>query len=979
MRDRQTITRRDFLQAAGFSLAAAASACQRTPPPVSVHAAARPDAPPAGARLNYATVCGGCSAGCGVLASVRDGRAVKLEGLPDHPVSRGALCAGGQATILGLYDTQRLRRPQRGGAEVSWETIDESISKALHDARGAVRVLTGTDAAASPTSRAAIARFLRSCRDGRHDVCDVLSAAALAEAHRSRDGVGRLPRLRFDRADVVVAFEADFLGTWISPVEFAAAYSARRPRLHVQVESLLTLSGMKADRRLAASPDEIGPMMWSLAGCLARRAGHEVSWPEPDIDRRSDAVEALAASLWEARPRALIVSGSTDPQLQSAARFMNELLGGYGATLDLCQHSRQRLGSDAAIAQLQSELAQGEVEVLILAGVNPVHALPEGSAWARHLTRVPTLIAVSDRLDETSRLAQYVCPPPHPLESWGDYEPVAGVLCLRQPAVVPAGDTRSFDASLSTWMGEPLNAQEIVRAHWQSAVFDPGQDGDSFQDFWDRTLQRGWVERPRRESCDLQPAAMSTGWSLPAEPSTAAPLLLVGYPNVALLDGRQGDNPWLLELPDPVNKVTWDGCASLSPATAVRLGVSDGDLVRILPAATESDGSDTPAPGVELPVIVQPGQHDTVVAVPIGFGLDASRRFSNLGPAWIGAARDAGLSVVGANVAPLLRRAPDDHGIRPTPVRIVVTGRRRTLARSQHQDRLQSLRPGAWGAANGSLLVRRMQDDRRIERDPHAEPSVPAADLSLWGRERSAADIQWGMVIDLDACTGCSACVVACQVENNTPVVGRDEMSRQRGMHWLRIERYYLEVPDSTSVAVLPMTCQHCANAPCETVCPVLATTRSSDGLNQQTYSRCIGTRYCMNNCPFKVRVFNWFDYARDSRLQSRVVNPDVTVRSRGVAEKCTFCVQRIQEARLEARRLGVDLADGDVVPACAQTCPTEAITFGNLNDPSSRVSQRARDVRAYRLLDDLNVQPAISYLALARRTGLAGGGGDGD
>jgi len=272
-----------------------------------------------------------------------------------------------------------------------------------------------------------------------------------------------------------------------------------------------------------------------------------------------------------------------------------------------------------------------------------------------------------------------------------------------------------------------------------------------------------------------------------------------------------------------------------------------------------------------------------------------------------------------------------------------------------------------------------MQDDRRIERDPHAEPSVPAADLSLWGRERSAADIQWGMVIDLDACTGCSACVVACQVENNTPVVGRDEMSRQRGMHWLRIERYYLEVPDATSVAVLPMTCQHCANAPCETVCPVLATTRSSDGLNQQTYSRCIGTRYCMNNCPFKVRVFNWFDYARDSRLQSRVVNPDVTVRSRGVAEKCTFCVQRIQEARLEARRLGVDLADGDVVPACAQTCPTEAITFGNLNDPSSRVSQRARDVRAYRLLDDLNVQPAIGYLALAQRTGLAGGGDDGD
>jgi molybdopterin-containing oxidoreductase family iron-sulfur binding subunit len=418
-----------------------------------------------------------------------------------------------------------------------------------------------------------------------------------------------------------------------------------------------------------------------------------------------------------------------------------------------------------------------------------------------------------------------------------------------------------------------------------------------------------------------------------------------------------------------MTKVTWESAASVSPATARALGVSDGDLVRIAPAdaAPRALKVEEGATSVEVPIVVQPGQHDDVIAVPVGFGQRVTQRFAGIGPRWLGA-DVSDRARVGANIAPLLARARPGEGVAPTPVRVSVVGRRRELARTQDQSWLQGSGRDAWGTEASGALIRFAEAGTVPSRSRPTHSETDPGGRDLWPDERQKSGPRWGMAIDLDACTGCSACVVACQVENNTPVVGRDEVRRHREMHWLRIDRYYLEGPSGVAVAHQPMTCHQCGHAPCETVCPVLATTRSSDGLNQQIYSRCVGTRYCMNNCPFKVRRFNWFDYAHDERMENLVLNPDVTVRSRGVAEKCTFCVQRIQDARLAARLRGEEPADGDIVPACAQTCAASAITFGDLNDPHSRVRARAGDGRGYTLLEGLNLQPAITYLAIQRR-----------
>ena len=955
------MSRRTFLQAAGFTLATAGTTgCGRPPAESRLAHVVQPEVGSLEGRLQYATTCAGCNAGCGVLASVRDARPLKLEGLPGHPISDGRLCAAGQASILGLYDNQRIRGPLLDGLPVSWSELDARLAEAIGASRGAVRIVTGTDAAASPTTRAMVAQFLERFSDARHVVYDVVSASAIVEAHGATHGRQALPRMRFDRADVVVAIETDFLGSGHSPVEFTAAYARARPRWHVQIESCMTLTGAKADERVVVAPDELGLVLMALAGGIARRAGKgfEASAPLPR-GLSPEAVERWGALLWDARGRALVVCGSADPAVQRRVNFINELLGSYGATLDLEAPSKQRLGNEASMGQLEQELERGQVAVLITFGVNPVHSSPDGRRWREWLAKVPVLVAVTERLDETSSLARYVCPAPHYLETWGDLEPASGLLCLRQPTIEPIGDTRTFDASLAAWSGAPLSALAIVKDHWRGHVFRSDIDGASFQSFWDRSLQNGWVQRPvpkakrRRFEIKAVPPVITP-------PAVADALLLVAYPSVALQDGRQAFNPWLLELPDPVSQVSWDCCASLAPATAAALGVHDGDLVTVsLPDGRAS---------IELPIVVQPGQHERVVAVPLGYGQGVSARFAELGPRWMGRARGQDSPpLVGANVAPLLAGRLSGAAV-AVEVRHL-RGRRRDLARAQRHAWLTSVGEDSWGTESSGALIRRVGTVGPSETVHEARHS-PAPARDLWGGDADAAvGTRWGMVIDLDACTGCSACVIACQVENNTPVVGRDEVRRHRDMHWLRIDRYYrADAGTGVAMAHQPMTCHHCGHAPCETVCPVLATTRSSDGLNQQTYSRCIGTRYCMNNCPFKVRRFNWFDYAHDASMENLVLNPDVTVRTRGVAEKCTFCVQRIQEARLVARAEGRELADADVKTACEQTCPAAAITFGDLNDPASRVSAKAAEARAYTLLDGLNLEPAVRYLALVGR-----------
>jgi molybdopterin-containing oxidoreductase family iron-sulfur binding subunit len=758
-----------------------------------------------------------------------------------------------------------------------------------------------------------------------------------------------VPHYAFDRARVIVALDADFLGTWLSPVEFARQYARGRAGthapLHVQIEPGMSVTGSNADQRIPVAPSALGAVAAALLARIARRAG------EPDVVAPADPIaaatlDAVADQLWQHRGASLVVAGTNDVALQHVVHTLNRLLGNLGTTLDLERPSLQRQGDDAAMAAVVGELARGEIHTLILHGVNPVYDDVDGAGLAAALGKVALSISTADRLDETSLAVHAVCPDHHFLEAWGDAEPVAGHLSLTQPTIAPLFDTRSAAESLLRWIGEPSDPYDFLRETWRARVWPRQHALATFDAFWDHTLERGVIDLGAEAAPASIPASAPTR-AAPTDLRAALATLrddsaraagldgyeLAVFEGVTMRDGRHANNPWLLELPDPITKVTWGNVALIAPALADRLGLVAGDVVAI----------GTPAGTVEVPAFLQPGQHPRTVSVAVGFG----RR--EVGKAGNG---------VGVNVFPLATMVRGARRGWIAGVTLSPTGRREQLASTQHHFSLEG-RPIVLETTRAELAAPR-----------EAPEPLP----NLWN-PRPQGDRSWGMTIDLDACTGCSACVVACQAENNVPVVGKDQVQRERSMHWIRIDRYYRGAEDNPQSLHQPMMCQHCGHAPCETVCPVLATTTSAEGLNQQVYNRCIGTRYCANNCPYKVRRFNWYNYTDNARFDFHmhnpvgrlVLNPDVTVRSRGVMEKCSLCVQRIHAAKNAAVTRAQPLRDGDIETACQQVCPTDAIVFGDLNDPESSVAQRMRGDRTYRVLDELGTRPNVAYLKKVR------------
>jgi Fe-S-cluster-containing dehydrogenase component len=777
---------------------------------------------------------------------------------------------------------------------------------------------------------------------------------------------------------VIVSFDADFLGTWIAPVQFAAAYQASlylqgpTPSLsyHVQLESRLSLTGTKADQRLCLAPGEMGLVMTHLAKRIAQKAGQ--NWGGGDLAVSpvpARFLDDLADRLWRARGRSLVLCASQDLAEQLVCNFLNELLTNYGTTVDVAQPSYQNQSNDQALQDLLEEIRLRQVGALFLYRSNPLYDLPGGQALKDAVRAVPLLVSFATGLDETAAQAQYVCPEPHYLESWNDAEAVDGVVSVFQPAMQPLGETRSLVETLAVWMGRPRSAYDLLRDSWQSNIYPRSLVTISFQDFWNQSVHDGTV-RVRKKSSTVGPFNPAVVTPIrQARPTPDGTYNLVLYAKVGMPTGSHAYNPWLQELPDPITKITWDNYASLAPATAARLGLSQGDVVRLEVTAHSTES-------LELPVVIQPGQHDQVVAVALGYGSRLSERFAQIGPPWLEAGPTVGANgMVGVNAAPLLAKRDGTFFRVREGVRLVKTDRRQPLACTQEQPLIRVPLPVVLGREPAPIIK---ETTLAAFLPPGQAPPASEERANLWPNDHPITGPRWGLAIDLNNCTGCSACVVACQVENNIPVVGKDEVRRHREMHWLRIDRYYSNPSHSpvdggprkeseVNVAHQPMLCQHCGNAPCEVVCPVLATVHSEEGLNQQVYNRCVGTRYCANNCPYKVRRFNWFDYAHDDQLQNLVLNPDVTVRSRGVMEKCTLCVQRIQEGKIEARRLGRAVSDGDIQTACQQSCPTKAIVFGDLNDPRSRAAQLTKSRRAYHVLEELNVQSAVSYLTLIR------------
>lgn len=960
--------RRSFLKLAGFTFASVVVAgCERPKIEKAIPYLIKPEEITPGKAYWYASTCGGCTAGCGILVKNRDGRPIKIEGNPEHPLSKGGLCVVGQATVLGLYDSLRLKNPVSGGVESSWDAVDAAILKAtreIQEKKGSVRFLTRT--VTSPTRRRVIQEFLGTFADGRHIAYDPLSSSAILSAHEQTHRRRILPRYAFNKAEVICSFDADFLGTWISPVEFTAGYRAGRrldgkpPKSshHVQFESRLSLTGSKADKRYKVTPASMELVIAHITRRIEARIGQVSMFnnlPSSPIDDR--VLNEVADRLWTARGKSLVVCGTNDIRHQIIVNYINHLLGNYGSTVLINSPSYQRDGNDAALESLLSEMEAGKVSALFIHDVNPVYELGIGERFATAIKKVPLVVSFAERIDETAEHAHFVCPDHHFLESWDYAEPVAGIVSVTQPVIPALGKTRAMIESLSVWMNSSKVALDIIQAEWKASICQRKRTEFNFQQFWDKTVHDGFAlvgeptEKTNASFTNVQVAAI-VGANLPD-----SQISLVLYSKVALLDGSHAHNAWLQEVPDPISKISWDNYAALSPSTATRLNIANGDVVRI-----SMDGH-----SIEVPAIVQPAQSDDVVAIALGYGRKGTDRFSKVGPQWFEGKQSVGPNgLVGVNAARFLQMKDGTISYAGAVVHVEKTHKRHALALQQTYQSIDVPRDLA-PENNVRRPLIQQTTLAAYANDPSSGSFPKHKSASLWPEQHKYTGHHWGMVIDLNACTGCSACVVSCQAENNIPVVGKDEVLRNREMHWIRIDRYFMENGNDLDVAYQPMLCHHCDNAPCETVCPVLATVHSEEGLNQQVYNRCVGTRYCANNCPYKIRRFNWFNYAKEDRLENMVLNPDITVRSRGVMEKCSFCIQRIQEARIEAKAQRTTIKDGDILPACAQSCPAKAIVFGDTNDPNSSLSLLIQDARHYQILSELEIRPSVGYMTIVR------------
>ena len=989
-------SRRDFLKYLGFSTAAAmAAASCETPVKRAIPYLNKPQDLVPGVADYYATTYVSGGEAVSVVAKVRDGRPIKLEGNTLSSLTNGNTSARVQAAVLDLYDTARLRTPMISSGDkktaVSLEAADKDIAAALSSAGGPIVLLTAT--INSPTTKQIAGEFLAKYPGSRHVQFDAISYGALLLSNEATYGKKAIPSYHFDNAKVIVSLGADFLGTWLSPVEFGRQYTAGRkineknPEMskHFQFESMLSMTGANADDRFTHRPSETGVV---AAALLAAVQGQGAS----GVDGKLKAgIEAAAKALNENKGKGLVVSGSTNVNIQILVNAINEAIGANGTTLNWASPIQTFQGIDSEMEALVTDMEGGKIGALIIHGVNPAYEYYNGARFAKALKGMKLSVSLNERLDETTELCKYVVPSHHFLESWGDAEPKAGYVSLMQPTINPLFNTRQFQDTLLKWSGNPTTYEAYFKNTWINKL-------GSLENY-DKALQDGIIETPAAVA-----GAAFNGGAVAAAVSVVAGLKknskteVVIYQKVSLGDGKQANNPWLQELPDPITKATWDNYAIVSPQFGKdELGIDIGN-------PREADKyevyMDKPVvkftinkKEVTLPVLIIPGMQANTVAIAIGYGRsEKSGRAAN---------------AVGQNAYPLLSYNGTTVEWTSADVSFSKTDSSYKVAQTQthsnYEGRHEVIKEVTLGEfkKNPKLIV----EERNEEIGKFGGIDNYAKEGTLYPQYERPG-IKWGMSIDLNSCFGCGACSVACTAENNVPVVGKNEVLRFHEMHWMRIDRYFsTSTPyeaDSVQTIFQPMLCQHCDNAPCENVCPVAATNHSSEGLNQMTYNRCIGTRYCANNCPFKVRRFNWLDYTGsdsfpDNQLKEgvgalndvvfmmnddltrMVLNPDVTIRSRGVIEKCSFCVQRLQEGKLNAKKENRTLLDSDIKTACQQACPGDAIVFGNANNPDSEISQvrKENSLRTFYSLEQIHVLPNVNYLAKVRNTDVLAAHGE--
>lgn len=957
--------RREFLKLMGASVAMASAGCLRRPVQKIVPYNKQPEEVTFAVSNYYTGVYHDGLEPLAVLIESREGRPIKLEGNPDSPLTWGGTSARSQAAMMGLYDPERLKGPRKNifnekrsnkdTVHIKWEELDDQVSAQLK--KGRVAVLTGS--IASPSTRSIISEFNQAF-GGRHYVWEPLNLSDVAEGQRLSYGQAIVPHYHFDRAKMIVSIDADFLGAWHMPVTNNRQFSKARKTIEkmarlVMFDSNYSLTGANADIRFKIKPSQQMKVALGLASELSKLGATIPGGGAAKtlVDQHANVATELgldpavftevAKDLWANRGQSLVVAGGlptmTGDQvgLQVAVNLLNSLLGNDGKTIETQRGWTSAQGSWSDLFELMDAMKAGQVKTLIIHRTNPFYALPESFGFADALKKVDMVISTGDRIDEIGDQAHFIAPDNHPMESWGDAEFTSGLYSIHQPTIRALWDTRSFQLSLMTWAylanqgPKRLLAYETyydyLRAYWREELLPKLGKGQGFEAFWQQVLNQGVIgaspEGGSARSFRAESLARLTA------PAAKTGLELVLYPTVQLADGLHSNIAWLHELPDPVTKITWDNYASLSFNTAEKLKVKEGDVVNVSVGSIE----------MALPVHIQPGLHDDVVAVAVGYGRTKAGSIAN------------GVGQNAYRFAQIQKVGPVFSGL---PVNLKKLGEHVQLATT---------------AGHHSMEGRQIVVEATIkDYEKNKAANIHRHHLwSIWSGHQYNGQ-KWGMAIDLNTCTGCSACVIACNSENNIPVVGRKYVLQSREMHWLRIDRYYKGDIQNPETVFQPLMCQHCDNAPCETVCPVLATVHSDEGTNDMVYNRCVGTRYCSNNCPYKVRRFNWFNFRKSIPEPMHLsLNPDVTVRQRGVMEKCTFCIQRIRETRQKLKVENRAYKDGDIKTACQQACPADVIVFGDMNDPNSRVSQAFREERQYGLLEEWGTKPAVRYMTKIR------------
>lgn len=967
-----SISRRKFIALLGASAALAGTSCtdyrdKGEIVPYNV----KPEEITVGKPNYYASTCTACPNACGILIKTREGRPIKIDGNPDHPVNKGKICAKGQANILNLYDPERVKTPQKNidssFTEVSWKDADNDIITALGLAdKGEIALISHT--IVSPTMLKVIEDFKTKYPTTKLYSYELFNDSVKNSAWRKTHGSGNYPLLKWDEAKIILSLESDFLGTEENKVENSRMYSQNRDvdnkkftRLYC-ADSSLTITGINSDYRLRIDPAAQLEFVLSLTNEIVQKGNITSAINASNYDLNSFAkkynldskiLNHLVSDLISNKGKSIITAGNAlSENVHIAVNLLNDALGNKNlfrtdaSSVTLVEHS-----TVGEFEELVQKMNNDSVAVIVNIDCNPVYHFAKDLGFEKALSKVPLSVTLTERFNETTAVTNYTLPLSHNFESWGDAQVRTNVISLQQPVISPIHKTRQKESIFLTWISGKSDSfteylyLSYLKNNWEKNIYPTLNSKINFEKFWLGALHDGIVET--NSSAIVSGEINSGTFDLAKdEQRKSKGLTLIIKENYSLGDGRFAHNGWLQELPHPVSKATWDNYAALSEKTCKDFGLKDNDLIEVKVENRK----------LILPVFMQAGTADNVIVVESGYGR------TNSGIVATG---------VGFNVNSLLSAKSDLSPWIYNNASITKTGDKYLVATTQEHHAFDD------PLVQDLHIIRKIIQEGTVTqylKNPSFIKESNTEQLPSVSNPYPYNGVKWGMAIDLNKCTGCGDCIVACDVENNIPVVGKDQVLKSREMQWLRIDRYYSGSPDNPKVSVQPMLCQHCDQAPCENVCPVVATTHSPDGLNQMTYNRCVGTRYCSNNCPYKVRRFNFYnfrDHFRDSYQENPILalmhNPEVTVRSRGVMEKCTFCVQRISEAKADATHQKRNLKGSDVTTACQDSCGSNAIYFGDINDKESEFYKYRNHELGYYVLEELNVKPNVTYIAKLR------------